>query len=116
MSINNAHITEVEKRILRWWVEKTYVKSSRYDTESNTSKLKHLFEDITGHYIYEDSAKALMKEWGYRAKDENAAQHIYKLKWANKEYGYSSRAPYNDASRFGALLRAYKEEHDDTVE
>lgn len=116
MSINNAHITEAEKAILRWWVEKTFTKCSRYDSDSNTSKLKHLFEEITGHYIYEDSVKALMREWGYFAKDENAAQHIYKLKFIDREYHYSENKQYKDASALGSSLRKYKEEHDDVRE
>lgn len=115
MTINNAHITEAEKGLFRWWVEKVYTKTNKFNDDSNSSKMKHLFESIFGHYVYEESIVLLMEEWGYASKSLGGAHCVFKLRFRDESMRHYS-GDYRDAEKFGALLCRYKNEHDDTVE
>lgn len=116
--INKAGLSDTEKRLLKWWVKKTYKKTSRFSTDSNTSKLKHLFEYICGHYIYEDDAKKMMLEWGYAPKDKTSEHWIFKLRFCDPDMRYSNGVclttrDYLDAGELGTILRDYAAERKD---
>ena len=114
MTLNSAHITEAEKNVFKYWIEKTYVESGKFSTDSNSAKLKHLFERVFGHYAYEDDVIKLMEQWGYASKDLGGGHVYFKLRFRDKSMEPGEE--YSDAGRLGVLLDKYKNELSDSVE
>ena len=87
-----------ERDLIKAWVRCNFEESDHYSTEAyNSYWFKHRFEQLVGHYVSNDQAKDAFLSWGFKPKDQNEINWVFKI------------APYVDRDIFkngAAIVRA----------
>jgi hypothetical protein len=78
-------LPEVQKQLVRYWIDCRIEPASRYCNVISSYGLKHSFQFDTGLYVSNGAFKGAMLEAGFRAKDEQEANATYKMRLARRQ-------------------------------
>lgn len=104
-------LTYDERCIIEKWFKDNFEPASKYNRDMNSYVLKHRFEDLIGRYVSNDQAKDAMLSWGFKPKDPNVLNWVFKFKPKQRVHSWLRHEYYrNGASMVRAAMAVRKDD------